>query len=246
MKSTGSVVIIDNPDGSKKRWHRISDRLAEFNREYPLTEGYRVVIEKRDALSYQKGLMQLYEARLKAGHSVEGSGLPSIDDSSSIVMEASLLGKEGKVLASATSLKKILQEKDWEKLETNVRHRLLEVLGYSGELLDGDETSEMQRLGGGSAAKGTEPETPAPCLSQPPAVTEEKEPEKVTLSDEKPATAVNTLKSNKVPASVYNQIVRLCAKRGVETIPEFHDANAALRYLADLRNPPTASKAAGF
>lgn len=238
-----NVVVFTDPDGTTKRWHRISDRLVQMNRDYPLKDGYHVDVEKRDALSYQKGLLQLYEVRLKAGLSVDGSGLPSITDSSTIVMEASLRNQEGKVLASATSAKRILQEKDWEKLETNVRHRLLEVLGYPGELLDDDEGAGIKRLGDETTVNGTDTtkqdlrESSLPGL--PDTAAEKKDVESVKAS----TAAIQIGKPGKVPRSILNQIDRLCNARGINPIPKFTEAGAALRYLAELTTTPGESTA---
>lgn len=231
------IIEIENEDGTKKRWRPVSDRIEQFRRDYPAADGYRVVFEKRDSLSYQRGILQLYEVRLKSGHSIEGSGLPALNEACTIIMEATLFDRNGNTVQSGSANGRILEHKDWEKLETAAYQRLLMMLGYIGEIADEDEKGEITKLGGTIGAKAPEPVAETTNSITTVSATETVT-EKVTVPPGTSTATVKTLKPNKIPASVLNQIRRLCEKRGIETAPEFKDTNEALRYLADLKSSP--------
>jgi len=232
-----TIKTIQTPEGDKL-WRPVSERTAQFNKDYPSKSGYRVVFVRKDALSYQAGRLELYKAAINAGQSFEKVGLPPLNDVTTMVVEATLYGQDDKPITSGTAAKQILEYKDWERLETAAFQRLLAKLGYHGEVLDADEDAEIAALAKTPAP--VQAATPAPVVEQPRQAAPQQEPTEPAVTAQKvetaaPAANVTTF-GNKVPASLLNQIKRHCKRRGVE-VPTFETADQAIRYLAELSSP---------
>jgi len=255
-------IVIDTKDGPKP-WRKLSSRVFQFNENYPVKEGFRVVFKQQDALSCQQGLLKLYETAIRAGVPLEKSGLPPLKDVTTMIMEASLLNKEGTVLATGSAAGEILEHKDWEQLESAARQRLLAALGYNGDLLDTDEAAAIaliaQKNGvlprpvptgveitgdpvsAPSTARVQIPEPVIPVESRIAAATPDGATDKAPPQNGAPASPqqeetgkVHTLKGKKVPASIQNQLKQLARLKGVP-VPEFTDVDDALRKIAELR-----------
>ena len=170
------VIDIFNSDGTVSPYRLLSDRLPDFLGRYGPEQGYAIVIEAQDPLSLRPGLLRLYEAAIAAGHSPEAVGLPPPKDIS-MVFQAKLLDREGRMVCNASALKPIREYKEWECAETAARQRLLAALGFGGDVLDADESQDMddQRLkirpakdnptGTTAAAPPAPPASPAPAVT---------------------------------------------------------------------------------
>lgn len=203
------TITIPTEDGEKP-WKRLSARLRDFNADYPAKDGFRVIFHRTDSLAQQEGLLRLYEAAIRAGHNPAKVGLPPI--APQMIMEARLLDRNGQIIATASAARAIVELKDWERLESSARERLLASLGYHGELVDAEEAEAIGEIA------ATMPQ--APVAAAPGAPPEQ--------------DGANSLERRAPPAHVLKQIERLCALRG-ETPPRFEDAMEALRFLASLR-----------
>jgi len=247
-----TYLMIPTEDGKQKPWKPLSARIEQFNKDYPATQGYRVILKRADALSYQEGLLKLYQMAVGNGHDPVKVGLPPIKEVPTMVMEASLMDKNNLVLANASAAREVLEIKDWEKLESNARHRLLEILGYTGEILDADELALIEERAK-KAASDAPPVRPAAeqpkrePVAVPPATVGSTTESSGAVPPAVPAEQessgkVHTLKpgGKKIQASVLNQIKRLCAQKKID-VPVFDSTEAALKYLADLRMPPKAT-----
>jgi len=239
MKSVMKSVTIETDNGPKS-WVRVSERTKQFLLDYPPQDGYRVVISRKDSLSYQTGRLELYKTAISHGQSIDKIGLPPLSESLTMVAEATLYGKDDKPIRMGSAAKQILQYKDWEQLETAAFQRLLAQLGYHGEILDEDEKGDI------SAVQETKPASPAPTPA-PRAPDQPTVQGVATPPPEPPATPsepkkdglvkIDTLQKQGIPNSLLTQIRRHCKKRGIE-VPELKNQQEALNYLAELTSPP--------
>lgn len=206
-KSNG-VVVIDTPDGPKP-YRKLSVRIPEFLRDYPVKEGFRILVRQLDALSYQKGLLELYQAAIRAGKKPSEVGLPEVQPEAAMVFEAVLVDRSGETLATATAVQRIREFKDWERGETAARQRLLAALGYGGDILDEDEAANLNTSWSARTTGKAEP-PPATPAQEPTA------PEKVSKA-------------------LLKQLERHARLRGVP-VPQVDTVAEALQKLEELRN----------
>ena len=261
------VIDIFNSDGTVSPYRLLSDRLPDFLGRYGPEQGYAIVIEAQDPLSLRPGLLRLYEAAIAAGHSPESVGLPPPKDIS-MVFQAKLLDRNGRMVCNASALKPIREYKEWECAETAARQRLLAALGFGGDVLDADESQDMgdQGLKTGptvtdSAANAvtTAPPAPAVTTASKPAAPAAKvttppasppappvaSPAAVTAAPVPASTATTVATGKSIPASVLRPLEHQARLKGVPTptVNSLEEAKAALQRLFKLQ-PVAANPAA--
>ena len=131
-----------NDDGGVSPCRKHPIRLADFMARYGPDQGYAVVIDATDSLSLQPGLLRLYEQVIASGQTPEALGLPPLTGDCTMVFRARLEDSQGRVLATASAVKPVMQYKDFEAGETAARQRLLAVLGFGDEVLDADAAAD--------------------------------------------------------------------------------------------------------
>ena len=240
------VIDIFNSDGTVSPYRLLSDRLPDFLGRYGPEQGYAIVIEAQDPLSLRPGLLRLYEAAIAAGHSPEAVGLPPPKDIS-MVFQAKLLDREGRMVCNASALKPIREYKEWECAETAARQRLLAALGFGGDVLDADESQDMndQRLKTrpakdnptGTTAVAAPPASPP----VPPAVTPA-----ATVAPAPVCTDTSAATGKAIPASVLRQLEHQAKLKGVPTptVNSLEEAKTALQRLFKLQPVAATSSAA--
>ena len=145
---SNKIVVLYTPDGEAVQYRPLSERIKEFLAVYGPEQGYAVETVFQDSLSLKTGLLKLYESALQAGQKPEAVGLPPLSEAGQVlVCRATLKNREGRIMATATATKAILSYKDQEILETAARQRLLAALGFSGEVLDADESQDQHDQG---------------------------------------------------------------------------------------------------
>lgn len=256
MKNT-AVVTLDTPSGPVL-YKKLSARLEDFYNKYPVNAGYRVINSQTDTLSYQKGLLHLYETAVRAGHKPEALGLPSLQEQTAIVFESSLVGKDGDTIQNATAVKVIREYKDWEMGETAAFQRLLAKLGFGGEILDNDEIGDLASRGIKTGKLSDAPVNPEAASSEGmapvvpiarPAAEVNKGAPMVTRCEMSSKTAepsketASAKKNENIPRSTLRQIERLAKMRGKE-VPAFGSVQEALTFLLTLQNQGSDNKAA--
>lgn len=142
------VAYIRNPNGEVKPYRLFSVRLPEFLEKYPISEGYRVVVEHSDFIQSQSTLITLYKLAMESGKSPCECGLPALPAANTYIFKATLLDPDGKEVSAATSAKEIVYHKDWEAGETAARQRLLASLGFGGDCFDDDEYRDIASRSG--------------------------------------------------------------------------------------------------
>lgn len=255
------IVLLATSDG-EVLYKKLSARLPAFLKDYPVKDGFKVIIRQTDTLSYQKGLLQLYETAIRAGHKPDSVGLPSLKEQAVIVFEASLIGKDGDALCTATAVKVIQEYKDWEIGETAARQRLLAALGYGGEVFDNDEFTDITSRGinvtqselqspGTKVSPGAASEPAVILLARPSeTITQGTKPAEGKTDMDKSISSAGELgaadtpkkKNENIPRSTIRQIERL-AKMKNRDVPEFNGVEQALSFLLELQNK-TADKIA--
>jgi hypothetical protein len=188
------VIDIFNSDGTVSPYRLLSDRLPDFLGRYGPDQGYAIVIKAQDPLSLRPGLLRLYEAAIRAGHAPEAVGLPPLKDIS-MVFQARLLDREGRMVCNASALKPIREYKEWECAETAARQRLLAALGFGGDVLDADESRDMSDQGLKTGSTGTAPATATVTTtpSAPAVTTASKPPAPAVTTPPKPSAPVTTV-----------------------------------------------------
>jgi len=189
------VIDIFNSDGTVSPYRLLSDRLPDFLNRYGPEQGYAIVIEAQDPLSLRPGLLRLYEAAIAAGHSPEAVGLPPPKDIS-MVFQAKLLDREGRMVCNASALKPIREYKEWECAETAARQRLLAALGFGGDVLDADEAGDMSDQG-----LKTRPVKDNPTGTTTVAASPASPASAITTAPKPPAPAVTTAPKSAAPAA---------------------------------------------
>lgn len=143
-----NVVEIFNSDGSVAEYRPLSHRLPAFLDRYGPAQGYAVVVAAREALALRPGLLRLYEAAIQAGRKPDEVGLPPFTGwERDMHFQARLLDPTGRVVATASAVKPVMQYKDHEIGETAARQRLVAALGFGGEVLDTDEAQDQKDQG---------------------------------------------------------------------------------------------------
>lgn len=242
------IITLETPEG-EKRYRKFSARLPQFLEKYSPEKNYRVVHRCSDSLSYQKGLLQLYEAAIRAGKKPAEVGLPDIQEQATMIYEACLFGPDGETIANATAALRIEGIKDWEIGETAAFQRLLASLGFGGEVYDDDEDGDIH----GQGLRIKPPVDTNAVAKTSAAADSAKEPLPAVAVAGAGRTAEvveirNTSKPQRVvPAATMNQIKRLAKLRKVE-VPDFKSLEEALKFLVDLQSTaanPGQTNAAG-
>lgn len=205
----------------------LSQRLPDFHREYPHSQGYCIEIEVRDPLSFKPGLLSLYKECAANGVSPDSIGLPRVPVGPELVFTAKLV-KDGRVINSASSLSIISFEKDFARAETGARQRLVAACGFPG---DPSDLEEAGLLGSG--------ELPVDLGGSAPPSSDDEEDLETPFSDsevdyDEPVNTVTppATEASELPAHLQNQVDTICASL---------DANGT-----DYQKPSSKSEALKF
>jgi len=139
--SAAKDVNIFNKDGSVTVYKKLSERLPDFLEKYPVGEGYRLLSSSQEYLSATPALSKIAEMLVTSGTKLDD--LQKLISLTSRIFTCELRDESNEVVASASSLKKIAQYKDYETGETAALQRLLAKLGFGGEIFDEDEQSDF-------------------------------------------------------------------------------------------------------
>jgi len=218
------MVTIQNQDGSNTKYRLLSERLPEFLKAFPISEGFRVIVEA-------KGLSEV------TGNS----------ESQGILFTASLY-KDDLVVANASACRLPPSgHKEWEKGETAARQRLLAACGFGGEVLDEDEHSDMHDQGlvlsnkdHGPQSESVQEEFFEPVVTAPTLVSEpEKAKGQNPVAKKQAAPAIKESKTdsppqNEIPPAILRQIQHQSKLKGVDPVPEPKTLAEARTTLKDL------------
>jgi hypothetical protein len=221
------IVLIRSEDGTVHEYVPFSERLPDFLEEYPIEQGYRVVIDHDDRLSTMPGLLDLYRDALSNGRQPNEVGLPDLLRFPQVVFTAKLI-HQGQVVRTASAKREIVYYKDWEVGETAAYQRLLAALGFGSSDFDRDEEQDQHdqglRLQSRSA---TAPEAPPAAAGAAPAVTP------VTKDDTSTGTRSEP-DQNRPPTPQLRRQIRDLAAQLNAPVPGFQTQGAALQIYRDL------------
>lgn len=131
------TITIFSPNGEANDYRTVSERLPEFDRRFPIDDGYRVIRSHISAKDFGSDLIHLYEVAIANGHSARDVGLPFIEGFG-VIFKAELF-KGDTLIRNASAYKQITQTKDWEAGETAAFQRLMAACGLGGSDLDADD-----------------------------------------------------------------------------------------------------------
>lgn len=131
MNDTNSV---DGPFGPVRK---VSERLPEFLKTFPMEEGWGIEIDCVDPLVCRPGLMELYKECIRNGRSARSLPDPNDPVWKGLLFRARLT-KNGQTVNTASCLQYIEFEYDYESGETRARSRLMSACGIGVERLDDD------------------------------------------------------------------------------------------------------------
>ena len=227
MSNSNNAIDIFNQDGTVSAYVPFSQRIKAFLEKFPPEQGYRIEVKAADMTAVCGGLKEIYIACLAAGKNPKDAGLPPIPEG--IVFRATLIDKEGKEIANATSRQMDLsQYKNYESGETAARQRLYACLGFGGEVFDADEAADMDNQGLKTSQSTSKPKS--------------KPKGKATVAELKPAETAKQEQSapeserapeESHPAHVQNSVP------GDDDIPVFSDAEEE-NQQQDSPEPPKA------
>lgn len=128
-----TIQFEDVATGALRPYRPVAERAPEFFARFPIHEGWAV----RKDLSWGEALfpdrIALWKEAIQKGQPPERLGLPVLP-STLVLVRASLLHPDGRVVAEAHSLGNIQGEKDLESLETAAFGRLMTAAGIPSDV----------------------------------------------------------------------------------------------------------------
>lgn len=141
-------ITIFSPSGEAVEYRTVSERLPDFQKLFPLVDGYRIIRSHRSDSEFNC-ISTLWSEALKAGKNPRDLGLPVIYGMG-MVFEAHLYLKET-LIANASAYKNVTNPKDWEAGETAAFQRLMAACGLGGTDMDMDD--QYDRISSGLERK---------------------------------------------------------------------------------------------
>lgn len=209
------AVEIFTEEGTVEKYRLLSERLPEFLEAFPVSEGYRIVVDAKALTDLCPGL--------------EVGG---------IIFTASLFKGELVVANASAHRFRLANYKDWEKGETAARQRLLAACGFGGHVLDEDEVSDMEDQGReitcpAPPAATTERKVPSQVEAK--AETKAPDPQKAPAKQQtKPVPQqLQPATSSEIPDAMMRQVLHQATIRGVE-VPSLNSMDDARTFLKSL------------
>lgn len=237
------VDIFDPVTGEPVKYKRVSARIKAFNAQYSIENGYRIESEMIDSLSLQPGRLALLREAIASGKGPEEVGLRDVESGLVMVCVHRLIGADDKVIRDASAAKRIVENKDYEVLETASLQRLMAKLGHGGEMFDDDEDRDIddQHLSAKASASVT-PIQAEPVVATAPASNEQSSAAQASPSDTETGasdsdtdtdTQSEAATDDDVPPAMCRQIDNLARRLGEEapSVKSFTEAKAALKDL---------------
>lgn len=185
-------ITIFAPSGEATDYRTVSERLPEFEKMFPVADGYRIIRSHISAKEFGSEIVHLYEKAIENGHSPRDVGLPFIEGFG-VVFKAELFKGET-LIRNASAYKQVTQTKDWEAGETAAFQRLMAACGLGGSDMDSDD--QYDRISSGL-------EVPPEYRSDPePEQIAQQEPEPTFSQEPEPAPVEEAPKPASKPASV--------------------------------------------
>ncbi|KRW83749.1 hypothetical protein [Marinobacter sp. P4B1] len=164
-------ITIFGPDGEASEYLTVSERLPEFQKRFPLDEGYRVIRSHESAIDFGSSVHKIWIEALQAGKDPVQLGLPRLTGMG-VIFTAELY-KDEILIANASAFKNVANTKDWEAGETASFQRLMAATGLGGSDLDADD--QYDRITSGleqpkpphERAQSNAPETAPPAVEEP-------------------------------------------------------------------------------
>lgn len=264
MTTGKRVVTYFDSNGNPVDYRLLADRLPEFYKMFPLEKGYSVVIEPRPFEGLRKEFIPVYSAAAANGHAPDKVGLPSLS-SRTIIFQAKLLDPENRVLLTASAMGEVIQYKDWEKLETAARQRLVAAAGLDGGVLVEDELRDIRDQGGELAqpnstapenaqprpepqpSETTDPAQPEPGASEesgavvqpPPPQAEAKADSSAAAPEKTQQPKRNVMDGDRQFQALYRNLTHMCRLRQIE-VPKVETIEDISKAMAELQR--TASR----
>jgi len=158
-------ITIFTPNGEAHDYRTVSERLPDFEKLFPIEDGYRIIRSHLSATEFGSEILHLYEKAIENGHSPRDVGLPLIEGFG-VIFKAELF-KGDTLIRNASAYKQITQTKDWEAGETAAFQRLMAACGLGGGDMDADD--QYDRISSGLEVSSTPMSRKAPEDSQEPA-----------------------------------------------------------------------------
>lgn len=130
-------ITIFGPDGEAREYLTVSERLPEFQKRFPMDDGYRVIRTHESAIDFGSSVHKIWIEALQAGKDPVQLGLPRLTGMG-VIFKAELY-KDDTLIANASAYKNVANTKDWEAGETASFQRLMAATGLGGSDLDADD-----------------------------------------------------------------------------------------------------------
>jgi hypothetical protein len=201
-----NVVKITTVTGEVQDYIPFAERLPLFLADYPPKDGWGVRLKSR----------QPYES-----------------DPTFWMFRASLVSPEGKVVAQASSLRRVVVFKDYEIGETASVQRLISMLGYPGDPdIFNQEALDLAQQGSDMTANDeSESDSPVPSIST---AQVESVPANTPKASALAAQADDIDASTHIPRGIVRRIEVLAKRKGVE-VPPYATVAEAREAMAELQ-----------
>lgn len=220
---TQKVVTLFDDHGHSFDYKRFGARLPDFLKTYPPSE-YRIETVVTDLLSLQTGRLALLKEAIACGKKPADVGLPGIEaDINTLVCTAVMYDRQNQIIRKASASMCISEHKDFESLETAAQQRLIALLGFGGQVFDGDEDHDMRRQG---------LSTPSPSVIL-----------QVSSTEGEPTTSAPAGRARGVPVALRRQVENLARQLSVQIgeISTEEQARSELQRLGEIQKERRAS-----
>jgi hypothetical protein len=186
--------------GRPIKWVPLEVRMPEFLTAYPPKEGFRIVCETVDLLSFRKGLLSILKEAIAAGRRLGDLGLVDLEQTlTELICTARLFDRDDRILRTASACARVQEEKDYERLESAATNRLITALGFGGQISH-EEAAALEQQGSGSSAPlepGAAPEVPIESRER--AAVESRGPEREVRDGQTSTTPTPSARRERTP-----------------------------------------------
>jgi len=202
-------------------YKKFSARLRPFFKKFPIEDGWQIKTKVSHLFDEKGQLKKIIKEILKSGKDPADFGIDlTVMKKNAFKFKATLISPEGKKVLSASAVKTVDINKQWEVGESSAMQRLIAMAGFHGSIIDEDESQDMVEQG----------------LIDQKAVTKESKP--TIVKTERKITAKEPKEVKKgtveIPTSLVRMIEKKCKQLNV-AVPTYNNFEEAQKVFTDLQ-----------
>jgi len=201
-------------------YKKFSARLRPFFEKFPIEEGWQIKTKVTSLFDEKGQLKKIIKTILKSGKDPAEFGIDlSILKKNAFKFKATLISPEGKKMLSASAVKTVDINKQWEVGESSAMQRLIAMAGFHGSIIDGDEVADMVEQGLIDQKHKVAVKESKPTIVKTQQVKEQKAVKKGTVE---------------IPTSLIRMIEKKCKQLNI-AIPTYNSFEEAQKVFNDLQ-----------